>query len=179
MPKKLTIPPKKVATSKGRHVVPPSLLNPRRKTVTKRPKVTPAEMLKLEREAMVMDLRKRGYDYHQIAKKVGVGAQRCREIAREVMARMRDDLRESAEEMRHLELERLDIATKVVMDELVPEPYLDGKGNLVQRAPDIEAVPHLIRIQERRTKLVGLDAAQKVQFEDTRREYVGVDVDKV
>lgn len=87
-----------------------------------------------------------GLSYDKIAEKVGFASKSGAYHA--VMAALTKTLREPAEELRTLELERLDDMTLPLMAQA-------KKGNQ-------GAVDRLLRIMERRAKLLGLDAPVKI-----------------
>ncbi|MCK9929447.1 hypothetical protein MXD62_20065 [Frankia sp. Mgl5] len=91
---------------------------------------------------------------------------------------------EPAAEVRQLELDRLDRMHVAVMAVLEKQHvtvsngkviYLDGEP-LEDDAPVLQAVDRLLKIQDRRAKLLGLDAEQKVSVAGgVRYEIVGID----
>ena len=94
-----------------------------------------------DRMLRALELRKEGMGYREIAAKVGyagpAGAFQAVETA------LRETLREPADAVRQLEAERLDAMTAILWP-------LAAKGNLA-------AVDRLLRVMERRARLLGLD----------------------
>ena len=95
-----------------------------------------------------------------------------------------------AAELRQMELDRLDdqeILVKAVQDrvhvktnggEIVRDPET-GEA-LIDDAPVLAANDRLLRIQERRAKLLGIEAPTQIVTDATvRYEIVGVDIDKL
>jgi len=62
----------------------------------------------LEREAQMLELRKLGYTYRQIAERYGLHLTTVYKVVQRALERYRARVRESAEQLLHLELERLD-----------------------------------------------------------------------
>ena len=100
-----------------------------------------------ERRKKAIALRLDGKNYRAIAQELGVGlATAYRDVAA-VIDRTKAEANESADEIRSLELERLDRAIAGLM------PQVD--------AGDPRACDTLVRLQERRSKYLGLDAPTK------------------
>lgn len=95
-----------------------------------------------ERQRKALELRKAGCTYEQIARQIGYRAISAAEKAVKVaLARL---TREPAEELRNLELQRL--------DSLFLTFWQQAKGG------NQGALDRILRIMERRAKLLGLDA---------------------
>lgn len=101
-----------------------------------------------ERRLKALDLRKKGFSYTQIGTKLDCSRQTaCRYVISELEA-LADKCREEAAQVRDLELQRLDALYLVAYAEV-------EEGN-------VPAIDRCLRIMERRAKLLGLDAAEKV-----------------
>ena len=101
-----------------------------------------------EKTLRALELRKRGLNYTQIGKKLGCHrSTACRYVLSE-LENLADKCREEAAHVRDLELQRLDALYLVAYAEV-------EEGN-------VPAIDRCLRIMERRAKLLGLDAAQKV-----------------
>ena len=105
-----------------------------------------------EKTLKALELRKRGLNYTQIGKKLGCSrSTACRYVLSE-LENLADKCREEAVHVRDLELQRLDdlylIAYRAIID-----------GN------DLAGIDRCLRIMERRAKLLGLDAAEKVDVQ--------------
>lgn len=121
-----------------------------------------------EREAEAARLRSRGLTYQQIADEVGYKHRADAHNA--VKAVLQATVREAGDDLRALELIRLDAlyvaATKVLEREHVTVSHgqivsgADGTP-ILDDAPVLQAIDRLLRIQERRARLLGLDAPVK------------------
>lgn len=104
-------------------------------------KTRPAQIRTEERQAEALRLRKRGVTFEEIAHQVGYATPSgAYEAVKSAMAKT---LREPADELRQLELARLDS-----MLEAIIEKVLSG---------DLDAIGTALRISERRSRLLGLD----------------------
>ena len=103
----------------------------------------------LERQLQALELRKGGFTYREIGKRLGVSHVQAHRDIQEELKHLASLRSESAEELRQLELEKLD----------------NYERNLSHWADagSVEAVRTLIKIQERRAKLLGLDAPEKIE----------------
>ena len=105
-----------------------------------------------EKTLKALELRKRGMNYTQIGEKLGCNrSTACRYVLSE-LENLADKCREEAVHVRDLELQRLDdlylIAYRAISD-----------GN------DLAGIDRCLRIMERRAKLLGIDAAAKVDVQ--------------
>lgn len=104
-----------------------------------------------DREIEAINLRRRGLTYSEIAQQVGysdhVGAMRA------VKRGMQKALQEPADELREIEASRLDLAQAKVWPKV--------------EQGDMKAIATLLRIMERRAKLLGLDAPTVIQQDVT------------
>jgi hypothetical protein len=91
-----------------------------------------------------VELRTQGRTYVQIAEQLEVSTSAAHKAVADYLEQTRAVSREAAEEVRRLELDRLDRVLAVV------GPMAEGG--------DLQAVDRLLRIQERRASLLGLDA---------------------
>jgi len=113
----------------------------------------------LEREAKVLELRRGGITFDTIAKRLGFahasGAHQAYENAckRIVYAEV--------EETRKVEMDRLDIAQSAIWTNVL-------RG-------DVPSVTALMRIMDRRAKLLGLDQPMKAQVEVTNYDTNTID----
>lgn len=121
------------------------------------------------KDAEAATLRAGGHTYQAIADSLGYSH---RDLARRAVARaLAATMREPADELRQLELVRLDAlwveATKVMTTEHITVNNgrvieVDGVP-LKDDAPTLQSIDRLLRIMERRAKLLGLDSAAKVE----------------
>jgi ribosomal protein L15E len=108
-----------------------------------------------ERRAEALAYRLQGLTFAQIGQKMGYSAERaCRVVNQELEAR-RQEAAETADSIRELEVMRL--------DELQQGIYVAGKGGAVT------AIDRLLKIMERRARLLGLDAPTRTALEGTLR----------
>lgn len=110
-----------------------------------------------DRRLRALDLRKAGATLHQIAAQTGVSHEQARKDLQRAMADLLAEQNASAEELRALELERLERLHLA----LWPQATQGHQG----------AVDRLLRIAERRAKLLGLDVPVRSIMElDWRKE---------
>jgi len=126
-----------------------------------------------ENDARALEFRRRGLSYEQIAAQM---EWRSPSSAHEAVQRaLADTAREASEEVRQIEAARLDELTRTLMRVLATKHYVvsaasgvvarhpDTGQPLLDDAPVIHAVAGLVRISERRSKLLGLDAPKQVE----------------
>lgn len=121
-----------------------------------------------EREAEATRLRSRGWTYQRIADELGWANKGDAHHA--VQRVLRDTVQEAGDELRTLELIRLDALYVAAHEVLEREHVTVSNGRIVagtdgapilDDAPVLQAIDRLLRIQERRAKLLGLDAPVK------------------
>jgi len=101
----------------------------------------------LERQLEALELRKRGFAFREIGRRLNIShVQASRDVNAE-LGRLAELCKDSAEELRQLELERLDMLM------LGLEP--------MARVGKPDAVNAYLKVMERRSKLLGLDAPAK------------------
>jgi hypothetical protein len=125
-----------------------------------------------ERDAQAVEYRRNHLSYPQIAAALGyktnAGAYQA------VQRGLADMHREPADEVRQLEVERLDAIARGFQRVFATRHYVVAPGGKVVRNPDtgellIDPMPNmqaglaLLRVQERRAKYLGLDAPVKVE----------------
>lgn len=98
-----------------------------------------------ERRQRALEMRRTGATFEQIARKLDY--RNPAEAARDITKMLTSVVRETSEEVRAVELARLD----GLMVTLWPSA----------RRGDLQAVDRVLKVMERRAKLLGLDAAQK------------------
>lgn len=118
-----------------------------------------------ERQAKALELRKAGLTYQQIADTLGYGSISAAEKA--IKSGLKTLIREPAEELRALELERLD---KMLASHW--KAVLNGH---------VRSTEVVLRIMARRAALLGLDAPKDTRFSGELgiRQYVGIDPEAV
>ncbi|MGO8683980.1 MAG: hypothetical protein ACLQUT_05305 [Thermoleophilia bacterium] len=126
---------------------------------------------RLERE---LTLRRRGASYRQIARDVGVVAATVqRDIVRELDRLARANEGKTAE-WRELELQRLDALEMVASDVLAARHITVNNGrviidprtgeSMIDDDVTLRAIATLLRISERRARLLGLDAPARQEI---------------
>jgi hypothetical protein len=120
-------------------------------------KTSPRRIEAVEKQRKALDLRKAGATYAAIAKQLEYAGPTSAERA--VKAALNATVKDAADDVRNLEVERLDAM-------LLGLWKMANSGNL-------GAVDRVLRIQERRAKLLGLDAPTKVAPTDPtgQKEY--------
>ena len=126
-----------------------------------------------ESDARALEFRRRGLSYEQISAQM---EWRSPSAAHQAVQRaLADSAREASEEVRQIEAARLDELTRTLMRVLATKHYVvSAASGVVARhpetgqplqddAPVIHAVAGLVRISERRSKLLGLDAPKQVE----------------
>jgi hypothetical protein len=107
-----------------------------------RTKATPGRIAIAEREAKALELRKEGATYGAIARSIGYTDRSA--AAKPVSRALAATIQEPADELRRLESERLDALLAAVWHDAMA-----GRRSAVESA---------LRIMDRRSKLIGLDA---------------------
>lgn len=111
---------------------------------------SPDMMLAKSREREALELRKAGATYQQIADKIGLTVEGSRLAVKRSLASLTAIAGEAAEEVRSIELERLDVMLLGIWDKA--------------RRGDVQAIDRVLRIQERRARFLSLDMPDKVQL---------------
>lgn len=129
-----------------------------------------------DKDSRALDLRRRGLHYAQIAAEMGYRSPSSAHDA--VQRALADTAREAAEEVRQVEAQRLDDLTATLTRIMLTRHLVVSQGTvavhpqtgepLTDDDPVIRAVLGLVRVSERRAKLLGLDAP-------TRHEVITMD----
>jgi len=128
-----------------------------------------------ERRAKVLSFRKAGASHRVIAGELGVDHSTIVRDVQAIFAELAAEQRASAEELRTMELARLDEwqleASRILRathplvsgGKVLSGFTTDGKAfGLTDDGPKLQAIDRLLRISESRRKLLGLDAPPKV-----------------
>lgn len=125
-----------------------------------------------ERDARAVELRRRHLNYQQIAREMGYAS---KSSAYEAVQRgLNDTQAESNDEVRQMELERLDDLARVAQRAMNARHYVVSAGGkivyhpdtgepLIDHGPNLQALDKLIKIMERRAKYLPLDAPTRVE----------------
>lgn len=119
---------------------------PRQNQGRGRTKLSPATIKETERRRQALELRKGGVHFQVIAEQLGYPA--AGNAYRAIMKALKATLQEPADEVRALELERLDRMLLGVWSKAV--------------GGDLKAIDRVLRIMERRAMYLGLDSPQKM-----------------
>lgn len=140
------------------------------------------------RRTQAIEMRARGESWDSIASALGYADRgtACKDVSRALAERLKDQ-GQAADELREIELEKLDRMERAVVAVLEREHVVvqGGKvvvdpdsGRLRDDGPVLDAVRTLLRIGERRARLLGLDSPVKVDGTTTvRYEITGVDME--
>lgn len=142
-----------------------------------------------------MDMRVSGASYREIAEALGYAstAQVHREVTKELERRGEEEA-EKVEELRMVELDRLEALWAVGWELLhtehatvshgkvifVTDPITGEKNIVPDPAPRLAAIDRLVRIAERKAKLIGVDRPTVVEHTGSvRYELVGINLEDI
>lgn len=126
---------------------------------------TTVEDMRLAAEAA--SLRSSGLSYESIAQRQGCSISTAHS---RVQRALKAVVQEAGSELRDLELQRLDLLWRVAQGEMLREHPVVNQGRVIRgedgeplkdAMPRLAALNALLKIQDRRAKLMGLDAAVK------------------
>ncbi|MCF3101436.1 hypothetical protein IPZ58_07560 [Streptomyces roseoverticillatus] len=135
------------------------------------------------RDAEAAELRARGMSYRRIAAELGIDVHTAHDAVERALKAI---VQEPAEKVRALELERLDLLYERAVQVLERRHVTVSQGRIVREGdqplqddgPVLQAIDRLLKIQERRARLLGLDAATKANVSGAvRYEIVGIDAE--
>jgi hypothetical protein len=126
----------------------------------------------VERDARAVDLRRAGLTYRQIAAELDLSVSCAHDAVQRGLA---DSVVETNEEVRRLELDRLDHLARTAL-KVIAKPHLAvSQGRVVKHpatgepladdGPALAAIDRLLKIQDRRARLLGLDAPTRTRVE--------------
>jgi len=119
----------------------------KRRRKKRSPKQCAADLAIEKRREKACDLRLAGWSIRAIATHLKCGATTVHEDISAVLERTRDAAIDAIDKERRLSLARLDVAVKALWTKV--------------RKGDGEAIRELVRLEQRRAKLLGIDAADK------------------
>lgn len=127
-------------------------------------------VLSAHREVLAARLRAYGYSFADIAVRCGYEDSRAAMSA--VLRSLNDLPRESVDELRHQELDRLDRLQVIAWARLRKLTSGDGLKRVggSRRSDALDPIPVILKIMERRAKLMGLDAPQQYRILDEEIE---------
>ena len=126
----------------------------------KRQQATPAKIVSAERIARALELRKGGATYVMIGEDLGVSTPRAFEIVNDALKAL---VTEPAEKVRKLEIERIDHMLSVVWATATNAMSQTTVVDASLLDMILKAQAGVLKLMERRAKLTGLDAPEKVQ----------------
>jgi hypothetical protein len=115
----------------------------------------------VEKERRVLELRRAGYTFDDIAKTVGYASPSGAFYA--LSRALKRTLQQPANELREMETDRLDRLQAAVWPKAL--------------AGDNKAVDTILKIMDRRARLLGLDAPSKMQVETTTYDPGSIDAE--
>ena len=114
----------------------------------------------------ILRLRKMGHDAQRISDELDIPLDRVNDIIRAALKRLTKEMKSAAEGIRSLELSRLD-----EMQTAIWQDCMDGK---------LTAIDRVLKIMELRSKLVGLDAPDRLDVKtDIRIEQMNEAKDRL
>lgn len=111
-------------------------------------KTSPRRIKSTERTLAALELRKKGLSYSQIGKELQVRPSTAYRYVVSELANLADVCLEEAAVIRDIELQRLDDLYQIAWVEA--------------NAGNVAAIDRCLRVMERRAKLLGLDAPEKI-----------------
>lgn len=109
-----------------------------------------------ERRVQALELRKAGLTYDQIAERIGISRSQAHGYVTKALNALDAKAAETAEQLRRLEVERI--------DKMLSGLWLRAVGT--RDVPsDPLVVDRVVKLMERRARLLGLDAPAKAQVE--------------
>lgn len=120
-----------------------------------------ASMKAEERKRIAYEMRLRGHRMQDIAKAIGVGAEYVSKMIRLGLEESKELNKELSQRIREVDLESLQQLQPIYYDKA-----MNG---------EIDAFYALMKIFERRAKLMGLDEPEKLEVENICKAYVNLD----
>lgn len=124
-----------------------------------------------ERRVKALQLRTEGKTYRAIGAELGVSEAQAYEDVKRSLKELNEQQAELADEIRRLELERLDALYSAAQDVLVAFHPIISNGkrfdDLVDDGPKLAAIDRMLKVMDRRAKLLGLDAPTQVKNEQS------------
>lgn len=132
-------------------------------------KTSPRRIATAQRRAQAVKLRLAGMRYDDIATQLGYNSRGA--AAQDVQRALAAEIAEPAEELRAIEVQRLDMLWNTAMKVLTRLHVSISNGKVVHLdgapvrddGPVLQSIDRLLKIQERRARLLGLDAPKQVE----------------
>lgn len=115
------------------------------------------EVVVFENDNRCYDLRKAGLTYRQIASALDCSESRAYNGVQRVMRRISLKQSEDNADVLRMELDRLDALMTNMWPMTMPHDITSEDGDTVRVPPSYEAVDRVLKIMDRRAKLLGLD----------------------
>ena len=107
----------------------------------------------MDRKDQALELRMGGWSQRAIGQELGISTQRVAQLLTEILTEMEDHAEKNIDNVRRLEVQRL--------DEMIEAIWERAKSG------ELECLDRVIKLMDRRTKYLGLDAPVKTQANDT------------
>jgi hypothetical protein len=117
---------------------------------SKKRTTAPKNIKQQERATQALNLRREGASYNEIGKAMGVSRERAFAIVKGELEKLAATVNEASEDVRRIELERLDAMQRKAFAKAV-----EG---------DTGAVDAVLRIMDRRAKLLGLNTPSEISM---------------
>lgn len=133
-----------------------------------------------ERIAMALAMRTRGASYREIGSALGMSTGNTYKMIQKALTEI---IAEPAENLRKLELEKLDRLERIASD-ILGEQYehvaANGKlAGVLDPRPRLMAIDRLLKVGESRRKLLGLDAPTQVEVTGVDIKINGIDLSEL
>ncbi len=116
-----------------------------------------ASVRSLDNREQALELRKLGLSYTRIAERLGCNRTTAYRYVKDALDALKSECDEHAEDVRRIELERLDSAQAALVKRV-----LSG---------DVRAIEVTLKIQERRARMLGIDAPTRAEHELIFRQH--------
>lgn len=130
------------------------------------------ETAELQRNVLV--LKKGGHTYEEIAAQLGITLSKAYRTVQKALVALNEETMHSVLQHRCIEVAKLDYLEEVAMEHLVEEEELEDGGSI--KRFNNATLANLLKIQERRAKLLGLDAPVKHEVNATNTHVIAAAV---
>jgi hypothetical protein len=115
------------------------------------------------RQTQAIALRVKGYSFREIAKELEISVGQAHHDVRSAMVEFDDQAAADVELERKTQSKRLESALRSVSEVLAADVY-DSDGN-VDHELKLKAIDRIVKLEERRSKLLGLDMPTKTEID--------------